>query len=116
MRFAALAVILSTLALPALAAVEVKKTGEGCDKQYLECKVYNLEESVKKLQGEMKYGGSYQATDPGVDPANATPNPVTGHQTCPEGYEAHKVGRVRTAEPGPTGVGADLFACIKPKS
>jgi hypothetical protein len=68
---------------------------------------------VERLEGETKYGGAFQKTDAGVDGTNQRANPLTGALSCPSGYRAVEIARVRTAEPG-SGVGAIQYSCVKP--
>ena len=70
---------------------------------------------ITAVEQETKYGGSYQVTDPGQPTTDQIVNPLTNSVSCPTGFRAVHVGRIRTTEPhNVMGIGANQFACIKP--
>lgn len=66
-------------------------------------------EITGKIRGaSFGFGGMYSISD--VGSGNAFDNPLTGGKSCPAGFTAYPVVRVRTAEPE---AGAHVYMCVK---
>ena len=82
----------------------------GISKKITESDLITINDRIRSLETEPKYGGSYQKIDDGFPTTNQFYNPLTAGLSCPNGFASEHVGRVRAAEPE---VGANQYVCIK---